>query len=90
MYSLILDLVHHQNIKKKNKSVPTIGFSDGICDACRYYRYIKSKINWKQREKDLVKLCNKYRDKNAQYDVLVPGSGGKDSIFVSEILKKKI
>ena len=75
--------------KKKNKSVPTIGFSDGICDACRYYRYIKSKINWKQREKDLVKLCNKYRDKNAQYDVLVPGSGGKDSIFVSEILKKK-
>ena len=31
--------------KKKNKSIPTIGFSDGICDACRYYRDIKSKIN---------------------------------------------
>ena len=32
---------------KKNKSVPTIGFKEGICDACRYYSEIKSKINWK-------------------------------------------
>ncbi len=74
---------------KKNKSVPTIGFKDGICDACRYYSEIKSKINWKLREKKLKKLCDKYRDKNALYDVIVPGSGGKDSIYVSQLLKNK-
>ncbi len=75
--------------RKKNKSVPTIGFSENICDACRYYKNIKSKINWRDREKKLRDLCNKYRDPKSQYDVLVPGSGGKDSIFVSEILKNK-
>jgi len=75
--------------KKKNKSIPTVGFSEGICDACRYYRDIKSKIDWTKREKELFELCNKFRDKNAQYDVLVPGSGGKDSIYVSEILKNE-
>ena len=28
---------------KKNKSVPTIGFKEGICDACRYYSEINQK-----------------------------------------------
>ena len=41
------------------------------------------------REKKLKKLCDKYRDKNALYDVIVPGSGGKDSIYVSQLLKNK-
>ena len=39
--------------------------------------------------KKLKKLCDKYRDKNALYDVIVPGSGGKDSIYVSQLLKNK-
>ena len=34
-------------------------------------------------------MCEKYRDKNKEYDVLVPGSGGKDSIYVSHLLKTK-
>ncbi len=75
--------------KKKNKKIPSVGFSlDGICDACKYFEYKRS-INWQKREDELIKLCNKFRKNNGDYDVLVPGSGGKDSIFVSHILKKK-
>lgn len=75
--------------KKNSSKIPTVGFKDGICDACRYYKEIKSKINWNEREKQLVELCKKYRDPNSQYDVLVPGSGGKDSIYVAHLLKYK-
>ena len=46
-------------------------------------------INWKKREKELVKLCEKYRNNSAGYDCLVPGSGGKDSFYAAHILKYK-
>lgn len=75
--------------KKTDSNIPTVGFKDGICDACRYYELIKKKIDWRSREKELTELSNKYRNPDAQYDVLVPGSGGKDSIYVSHILKTK-
>ena len=74
--------------KKKNAMIATVGFKDDICDACRYFK-IKKKINWEDREKLLVELCNKFRKKNGNYDVIVPGSGGKDSFFVSHILRNK-
>ncbi len=61
---------------------------NGICDACHYY-FEKQKISWEEREKKLVALCNKFRKKNGQYDVLVPGSGGKDSFYVAHQLKYK-
>jgi N-acetyl sugar amidotransferase len=75
--------------RKSNSDIPTVGFKDNICDACRYYDEIKRKIDWKLREQELIELCNKYRDPNAQYDVIVPGSGGKDSIYVAHLLKTK-
>ena len=49
----------------------------------------KSNIDWDKREKELEKLCDRYRSKNGDYDCLVPGSGGKDSRFQSHILKNK-
>ena len=62
--------------------------SDGICDACLQAKE-KEKINWKEREIELFKLCDKHRRNDGRYDVIVPGSGGKDSIFTSFILKEK-
>ncbi len=59
-----------------------------ICNACKFY-FEKQTIDWKLREKELQELCNKFRKNNGEYDVLVPGSGGKDSIYVSHILKHK-
>ena len=47
------------------------------------------KINFKYREKKLLKLLDKHRGKYGKYDCIVPGSGGKDSCYATHILKKK-
>jgi N-acetyl sugar amidotransferase len=79
-------------IEFKNKpsdKKPTINFDDdGICSACRYAE-IKKSINWNEREKSLIDLCDKYRSSDGSYDCIVPGSGGKDSAFTAHVLKYK-
>lgn len=47
----------------------------------------KKKVDWEERERGLRDLCDRYRRKDGRYDVLIPGSGGKDSFFASHILK---
>ena len=37
----------------------------------------------------MLKLLDKFRKKNGDYDCIVPGSGGKDSAFAAHILKYK-
>lgn len=61
---------------------------DGVCDACRTAE-IKNKINWQQREEELLRLLDKYRRNDGHYDCIVPGSGGKDSAYQAHILKYK-
>ncbi|SMF79591.1 N-acetyl sugar amidotransferase [Candidatus Pelagibacter sp. HIMB1321] len=73
---------------RKNANYLKINQQDGICDACKQNE-IKNKINWKEREKKLIKLLAKHRKKNGEYDCLVPGSGGKDSAYQAHILKYK-
>lgn len=66
----------------------TIGFGkDGICDACRYNRVKDLEINWSEREDRLVELLEKHKHNGNSYNVIVPGSGGKDSAYTSHILK---
>ena len=77
-------------VEFKNKDNQKKGIQFGknqICEAC-YYSETKTKINWEDREKKLIKLLGKYR-KSSGYDCIVPGSGGKDSAFASHILKYK-
>ena len=75
---------------KKNEAKSTIGFNeDGICDACRYQKVKEKKIDWERREQSLVALLEKHRRKDGGYDIIVPGSGGKDSAYTSHILKYK-
>jgi N-acetyl sugar amidotransferase len=67
---------------------PRITFdAEGVCSACRYAEYKRSKIDWKLREKELKDLCDRYRRKDGYYDVIVPSSGGKDSSSVAHKLK---
>lgn len=61
---------------------------EGICNACRFAEQ-KEKIDWKLREQELIKLLDKYRRKDGHYDCIIPGSGGKDSVYASHILKYK-
>ena len=48
-----------------------------------------AKIDWKKREKELIQLCDKFRSRQGNFDVIVPGSGGKDSCYVAHQLKFK-
>ena len=75
--------------KKDNDFKKGIGFDDeGICSACNYAKK-KNKVNWVEREKELIELCNQHRRNDGRYDVVVPGSGGKDSVKAAHILKYK-
>jgi N-acetyl sugar amidotransferase len=62
---------------------------NGICSACRFNEIKNRDIDWDQREKDLIALLDRYRKADGGYDVIIPGSGGKDSAFTSHILKYK-
>lgn len=61
---------------------------NGICDACRYCDR-KEEIDWKKREEELLKLCDQHRKNDGSYDCICPGSGGKDSVYASHLLKYK-
>jgi len=79
--------VEFQNAKQDHKE--TIEFdSHGVCEACRFHEEKEKGIDWEKREQDLIDLCDRFR-KPTGYDVIVPGSGGKDSAFTSHILKEK-
>ena len=76
--------------KNTGKKKTTIYFDENqVCSACRYKKIKKTEIDWEKRKSELESLCNKYRSRNGSYDVVIPGSGGKDSIFVSHLLKFK-
>lgn len=69
---------------------PRITFDEhGVCSACNFAEYKRSKIDWTQREKELMDLCDRHRKNNGEYDVIVPCSGGKDGSFVAHQLKYK-
>lgn len=62
---------------------------DGVCAACRYQDTKADDIDWENRDDLLEKLLSKFRKDDGGYDVIVPGSGGKDSAYTSHILKYK-
>jgi N-acetyl sugar amidotransferase len=75
--------------RKADAKITTVGFGDdGICDACRYFEF-KRTIDWSERKKQLIDLLDRHRRIDGRYDVIVPGSGGKDSTFVAHVLKYK-
>ena len=78
-----IEFQHSINSKKKTLRID----SNGISDSWKYSR-IKKKINFKDREKKLLKLLDRFRGKG-EFDCLVPGSGGKDSCYAAHILKYK-
>ena len=74
---------------KKNESKEGVAFDEkGVCLSCRYFEK-KETVNWSEREKELIDTLDRYRKTDGSYDVLLPGSGGKDSQFLSYILKYK-
>lgn len=80
--------IEFKNEKGEKKKV--INFNEeGICSACVYHEEKEKKINWEQRDEKLRELLSQFRSTDGSYDVIVPGSGGKDSAYTSHILKYK-
>ena len=68
---------------------PRIRFDDeGVCSACRYWER-KKLIDWSARADALGDLLDSHRSPSGAYDVIVPGSGGKDSAYVAHELKTR-
>lgn len=79
--------VEFRNVKGEKKK-PIFFDENGICDACNFAEK-KKRIDWSEREKQLVDLCDRFRRGDGRYDVVVPGSGGKDSVMAAHVLKYK-
>lgn len=59
----------------------TIEFdANGVCNICNSTKHKQQAIDWGERKNLLDKLIEKHRGK-ADYDCIVPFSGGKDSTF---------
>lgn len=59
----------------------SINFDEkGVCNICRNFQIKKEKIDWTKKKEEFIDLIEQYKGK-AQYDCIVPFSGGKDSTF---------
>jgi N-acetyl sugar amidotransferase len=61
---------------------------EGVCLACRNYER-RSTVDWKARRAELHKLCNKYRREDGYYNCIIPVSGGKDSHYLTYMMKEQ-
>ena len=79
-----VEFLHTKKTKKKTLYID----KNGVSDSWKYSR-LKKKINFKLREKQLLKLLEKHRGKYGEFDCIVPSSGGKDSCYAAHLLKFK-
>jgi len=80
--------VEYAHTKESKKQTINFG-ADGICDACKLAAQKKGAIDFNERERQLVELCDRFRRSDGGYDCIVPGSGGKDSFYAAHVLKYK-
>ena len=83
------DVVFCKNCVVSNQRPRTELNADGICSACQWAYEKDHTVNWDTREAELADLCDQFRSTDGGYDVIVPGSGGKDSAFVAHQLKQR-
>ncbi|MGC6534319.1 MAG: N-acetyl sugar amidotransferase [Parvibaculales bacterium] len=75
----------------KDSTKTTMAFDEnGVCHACNFNALKENgEIDWDERERELIALCDEYRKTDGSYDCIVGGSGGKDSAMQSHLLKYK-
>lgn len=61
-------------------SRPDTEFVDGVCSACISYQK-RPTIDWGARKADLTRLLEQRYQAGAEFDLIVPSSGGKDSTY---------
>jgi len=61
---------------------------NGVCSACINNK-LKENVNWEQKEKDFLKIIEKYKNTdNSNYDCIIPVSGGRDSTYQTYAMKE--
>ncbi len=66
---------------------PRITFdANGVCSACTYTDW-RSDQDWGARREEFLRLLDRFRREDGQFDVVVPCSGGKDSSMIAHRLK---
>lgn len=78
-----------RNCVVSNQRPRTALNEQGVCSACEWAYEKDNVVDWDRREGELVQLLDRYRSPEGNFDVVVPGSGGKDSIFVAHQLKTR-
>ena len=82
-------VVYCKNCVVSNQRPRTRFNEEGICSACQWSFEKDNVIDWAERERELVDLCERHRSKDGTFDVVVPGSAGKDSAYVAHQLKHR-
>ena len=70
----------------------TLNFDqNGVCNICRNWEAKTESVDWKEREKILSKILADVKDRNkdSEYDCIVPFSGGKDSTYTLYAVVRK-
>jgi len=64
---------------------------DGLltCNACEHAINKKTRIDWDERQRYFGKLCDKFRGNGKDPDVIIPWSGGKDSVYVAHTVRDR-
>lgn len=78
-----------RNCVVSNQRPRTTFDESGVCSACQWAYEKDHVVDWDARERELAELCARHRSKDGRFDVVVPGSGGKDSGFVAHQLKHR-
>lgn len=84
-------LSSNEYLHTQDSTKNTLSFDEhGICHACRFNHMKEDGVmDWVEREKELIDLCDRFRRDDGSYDCIVGGSGGKDSAMQSHLLKYK-
>jgi len=62
---------------------------NGLCTVCNQINVKKEKVDWGERKRMLLELCDRFRGKHT-YDCIVPFSGGKDSTYTLWYIVEKL
>jgi len=89
IHNLPLEIKFCKRCTMSNQRPRIVFDEEGVCSACRFTEKKENEIDWDEREKELIELCDRHRRKDGSHDVVVPSSGGKDSTFTAYQLKYK-
>lgn len=66
----------------------TMVVHSGECSACSHAR-TKELVDWDARGEQLEALCDRFRGDGSSFDCLIPGSGGKDSVYAAALMRDR-